>query len=169
MNNTKQNIAPFVCGFGAAVLSIVPGLKSFTCCLIVPFAAFFSLFLEKKINKDEQLIDYRKAVTFGLLTGLFSALFSTLFDTLLTLLTHTNDFVVTLPDTLRLISDYQLGLFMDETINVLKSMAEQIKQTGFSAFYTFTILVSNLLINTVFGLIGGLIGMNYLNKKMSQQ
>jgi hypothetical protein len=53
----------------------------------------------------------------------------------------------------------------EETIKALKVMASDIKDSGFSGLYVVTILFSNLFTNTIFGLIGGLLGMNYLNKK----
>lgn len=163
--NSKKYISPLVCGFGAAVLSIVPGFKAFACCLIVPLAAFFSLWLDRRINKISDNISLRQAVTFGLLTGLFSALFITAFDILMTFLTHSNDFATTLPQTEALLRDYNLGPLLDKSIGILKKMAEDIKNNGFSALYSFTMLVSNLIINTVFGLIGGLLGMSYINKR----
>jgi hypothetical protein len=165
LNPSKQYISPLVCGFGAAVLSIIPGLKPIACCLLVPFAAFFSLYLDQKINRQGEAVTSRKAVTFGLLTGLFAALFSTAFDILLTLVTSTNDFVEALPQTEALIRNYDLGLMAEETIKALKVMASDIKDSGFSGLYVVTILFSNLFTNTIFGLIGGLLGMNYLNKK----
>lgn len=165
--SSKQYISPLVCGFAAAVLSIIPGLKAFACCLIVPVAAFFSLYLYQKINRNKEVVTSRKAITFGLLTGLFAALFSTSLDALLTLITRTNDFVETLPNTEALMRDYNLGPIMEETIKVLKVMAADIKDSGFSALYLIAMLFSNLFTNTIFGLIGGLLGMHYLNKKLS--
>jgi uncharacterized membrane protein len=163
--SSKKYISPLVCGFGASVLSIVPGFKAFACCLIVPLAAFFSLWLDRRINKISDSISSRQAVTFGLLTGLFSALFITAFDILITFLTHSNDFAATLPQTEALLRDYNLGPLLDKSIDILKKMAEDIKDNGFSALYSFAMLISNLMINTVFGLIGGLLGMSYINKR----
>lgn len=83
----------------------------------------------------------------------------------MTFLTHSNDFAATLPQTEALLRDYNLGPLLDKSIGILKKMAEDIKNNGFSALYSFTMLVSNLIINTVFGLIGGLLGMSYINKR----
>jgi hypothetical protein len=165
----KQYISPFVCGFAAAVLSIIPGLKPVACCFIIPAAAFFSLYLDQKINRTREVITSRRAITVGLLTGLFAALFSTSFDMLLTLITHTNEFVETLPDTEALMKNYNLGPILEETIKALKVMASDIKNSGFSFLYLIAMLFSNLFTNTIFGLIGGLLGMNYLNKRTPGQ
>lgn len=165
---SNQYISPLVCGFAAAVLSIIPGLKPVACCLIIPAAAFLSLYLDQKINRNNESITSRRAITFGLLTGLFAALFSTAFDMLLTLITRTNDFVETLPETERLMRGYNLGLFMEETLKALKVMANDIKNSGFSVLYLIAMLFSNLITNAIFGLVGGLLGMNYLNKKRNK-
>jgi len=158
-------ISPLVCGFGAAVLSIVPGLKEISCCIIVPLTAVLSLYLDQKMRHVTEKVDSRNAVTFGLLTGVFAAIFLTFFDTILTLFTRTNDFVRALPATEALIRDYNLGNMMEETMKILRKIAADIKETGFSLLYTFMMLISNLITDTVFGLLGGLIGMNYLNRK----
>ncbi len=165
MTSSKIYISPLVCGFAAAVISIVPGLKPVACCLIVPAASFFSLYLDQKINKINKPITSRQAITFGLLTGLFAALFATSFDVLLTLITRTNEFVETFPETEKLIRNYNLGLLAEETIKALRSMLNDIKNSGFSILYLLAMLFSNLFTNTIFGLIGGLLGMNYLNKR----
>lgn len=166
--SSKSYISPLVCGFGAAVLSIVPGLKGIACCLIVPLAAFFSLYLDQKINKINMLISSRTAITFGLLTGLFAAVFSTSFDILLTLILRTNEFVQTLPNTEAVIRDFNLGPFIEETLSAFKKMSSDIKNYGFSVLYTIAILFSNLFTHTLFGLIGGLLGMNFLNKQLNK-
>jgi hypothetical protein len=162
---SKKYMSPLVCGFAAAVLSIVPGFKAFACCLIVPIAAFFSLYLERRINKNSDKISSRQAVTFGLFTGLFAALFATAFDILMTFLTHTNDFTSTLPQTEALLRSYDLGPLLDQSMHILKKMAADIKNYGFSTLYAVSMLMSNLITNSLFGLAGGLVGMSYLNKR----
>ena len=95
--SSKKYFPSLVCGFGAAVLTTVPGIKSFGFCLLVPAAAVLSLFLHQKVTGTNTDIDSGTAITFGILTGLFAAVFATFFDVLITFFTHTNDFVQTLP------------------------------------------------------------------------
>ncbi len=162
---SKKYMSPLVCGFSAAVLSIVPGFKAFACCLVVPLAAFFSLYLERRINKNSDKIISRQAVTFGLLTGLFAALFATGFDILLTFVTHSNDFTSTLPQTEAMLRSYNLGPLLDESMHILKKMSVDIKTYGFSTLYAISMLMSNLITNCLFGLVGALVGMYYINKR----
>ncbi len=163
--DNKKILPSLVCGFGAAVISTVPGVKNIGCCLIVPAAALISLFLDEKINHADPPIDLKKAVSFGILTGLVAAFFSTFFDLLLTFISHTNDYIDTLPQTESLIKSYNLGPLFDQTLKMLEAMAKQIKANGFSPLYTFMIFISNIFIDIIFGIIGGLLGMSYLNKR----
>jgi uncharacterized membrane protein len=161
----KKYLAPFVCGFGAAVLSIVPGFKAFACCLIVPAAALFSLHLDNKINKHNENVSSGKAIVFGLLTGIFSAVFVTGFDILITYFTKSNDFILSIRQTEELLQNYDLGSLLEHSMSIINSMADDIKTKGFSLLYSFLMLFSNLIINSIFGMIGGLLGMVYLNRR----
>jgi hypothetical protein len=155
-----------IAGFGAAVLSAVPFLKNFSCCLLIPTAAVVALFLDMKVNKNLERIDILKAIFFGLLTGFFATIFFVIFDLTITFLAKTNDFVESLPQTEILINQMNIGKFAEEPIKMMKSMAEDIKTSGFSILYTILMLISNFFINSFFGIIGGIIGMNILNRKM---
>jgi len=164
MNSNKY--LPFlVCGFGAAVLTTVPYIKSFTCCLIVPAAAFGSLFLNLKVNNISTPIVAKKAILFGFLTGLIAALFSSAFEILITYITHTNDFVETFPQTESLMRSLSLGSLLDQTIGLLNKMSKDILASGFSLLYAFAITFSNIIIYSIFGIIGGVIGMSVINKR----
>jgi Protein of unknown function (DUF4199) len=163
--NRNLIMPSLVCGFGAGVLTTVPGIKNVGCCLVVPFAAILSLYLDIRLNHSDIPINFKKAIAFGILTGLFAAIFSTFFDVLITYIAHTNDFVDTLPQTESLIKSYKLGALLDQTMGILQQMANNIKTYGFSPFYTFGIFVSNSFIDSIFGLLGGLIGMSFINRK----
>jgi hypothetical protein len=162
---SKKYISTLVCGFTAGVFSIVPGIKVFACCLIVPVAAIFSLYLDQRINQLTDSITGKKAVLFGLLTGVFSAIFASGFDIIITYFARTNDFVNSISQTEELLRDYNLGPLLDHSMEIINKMADDIKSKGFSLLYSIMILFSNLLINSIFGLLGGLLGMVFLNKK----
>jgi hypothetical protein len=164
MDNNKF-LPALVCGFGAAVLTTVPGIKDFGCCLVVPLAAVMSLYLDHRINKTELPIRGKKALIFGLLTGLFAAVFATFFDVLITYITHSNDFVNSLPQTEGMIQSSPLGPLLQQSLALLKQMAAQIKTNGFSILYTIAMLFSNMFIDSIFGILGGLLGMTFLNKR----
>lgn len=161
----KKYLPTFIAGFGAAVLSIVPGIKSFSCCLIVPGAAILALILDQRVNKNSERIAVRKAAMFGFMTGLFATFFITGLDVLITFITRTNDFIDALPQSESLIRELKFGPMAEESLKLMKQMAKQIQKTGFSPFYLFILFMSNFIINSIFGVIGGFVGMGLLNKK----
>ncbi|MGA7722810.1 MAG: hypothetical protein WCA84_16710 [Ignavibacteriaceae bacterium] len=166
--NQNKLLPSLVCGFGAAVLTTVPGVKNFACCLIVPTAAVISINLDHKINRSEFPIKAGQAILFGVMTGVFAALFSTFFDLLTTYLTRTNDFIEALPQTEDFIKQYKLDSLLSETMIIFKQMSKDINSYGFSIFYAFAMLVSNLCVNVIFGMIGGITGMSFFNKRKTK-
>ncbi len=165
--NSHKYFPPLVCGFGAAVLSTLPGVKSVGCCLVIPLAAWFSLILNEKINKVKPPVVVQNAFFFGFLTGFLAAIFTTGIDVLITLIMHTNDFVQTLPQTESVLQGWNLGGLWTETSSLLHRMSADIQSKGFSLMYTVAILFSNIIIDSIFGIIGGLIGMSIQNKRKS--
>lgn len=163
--NSKKYFPSLITGFGAAVISTIPELKSFVCCLIVPVAAFLSLYLYNKTMGDNQPIKLNRAISYGLITGLVAAFFTSLFDLLITFLTHSNELVTGLPQSEDFINQYKLGPLMDASIKLLKEMVKEIKSSGFSPLYAVMITISNFLVLSIFGIFGGLIGMSILNKR----
>ncbi len=161
----NKYIPTFIAGFGAAVLSIVPGIKSFSCCLIVPGAAILALILDRRVNKSYERIVIGKAIMFGLLTGIFASIFITALDVFITFITKTNDFIEALPQSESVIRDLNFGPMAEESLKLMKQMAKQIQSSGFSPLYLIILFSSNFITNTIFGMIGGLIGMGLLNKR----
>jgi hypothetical protein len=158
-------ISPLVCGFGAAVLTIVPGLKEIGCCLIIPFAAGLSLFLNQKANKSSHLISGKEAVTFGLLTGVFTALFATFFELIFTAIFFSNDFVKSLPELEIAFKSFAPQNLLDEVFKIYKQMSADIQTKGFSFGYSAYFFVATSLTSLIFGLLGGLLGMAFLNRR----
>lgn len=162
----KKYLSPFVCGFGAGVLQIVPIAKTFSCCFIMPLAAFLSLILDQKANKNFKKITMRKALIFGLMTGLYAALFGSLLDIIITLITKHNDIVAMFPELQRMITAFPLDEEMKkQVLNWFQNMRNDILQFGFSPLYTLSVIVNNLIINSIFGIVGGLIGAQIINRR----
>jgi len=165
----NKYLPSIVTGFGAAVLSTIPGIKNLNCCLIIPAAAFLSIYLYNKSTGNDSPIKLNKALSYGLLTGLIAALFSSLFDILITYITHSNDLVVGLEQTQEMMQELKLGTLIDASMEILRTMVKEIEVTGFSALYTVMITISNFFIFSIFGMLGGLLGMAVLNKRNRPQ
>jgi hypothetical protein len=165
----NKYLPSIVTGFGAAVLSTIPGIKNLNCCLIIPAAAFLSIYLYNKSTGNDSPIKLNKALSYGLITGLIAALFSSLFDILITYITHSNDLVVGLEQTEEMMQELKLGSLIDASMEMMRTMVKEIEATGFSALYTVMITISNFFIFSIFGMLGGLLGMAVLNKRNRPQ
>lgn len=161
----KRFLPALVCGFAASVLSTIPGLKSFSCCLIIPAAAYFSLLLDIKINRFSASIILSKAVAFGLLTGLFASFFSTGFEVLITYITRTNEFVETLPELNNMLKVYLANPIFAQTMSLFTRIQQEITQYGFSFLYLAFYLLNTIVVDIIFGIVGALFGMHFINKK----
>jgi len=154
-----------VCGFGAAVLTTIPGLESFACCLLVPIASLISVRLYYKANHEMAKLSTSSGVILGLLTGLFAAGFASIFEILLTYITKTNDLVVGYPQAEKVIRNLNLGNATKESLEMLRKMISEIQTQGFSFLYTIIITFSNVLTYSIFGMLGGVIGTALLNRR----
>lgn len=166
----KKYISPFICGFGAGVLQVVPVAKSFACCFIIPLAAFISLYLDLRANPTTEFLKAKKGLIFGLMTGLFAALFGSFFDIMITLITKNNDIVATFPELQKMVQGFPLS---DELKSVVLKLFTEVRNDilkyGFSLLYTFSVIINNLVINSIFGMLGGLIGVQIINNKLKNQ
>ena len=167
--NYNKYLPSIVTGFGAAVLSTIPGIKNLNCCLIIPAAAFLSLYLYHKSTGNDPPIQLNNALSYGLITELIAALFSSLFDILITFITHSKDLIAGLEQTEEMMHELKLGALMDASMEIMRTMVKEIEATGFSALYTVMITISNFFIFSIFGMLGGLLGMAVLNKRNRPQ
>lgn len=162
----KKYLSPLIVGFGAGVLSIVPVAKSFGCCLIIPVAAFIALLLDQKANNNYSKLEIKQGVIFGLLTGIYAALFGTIFDFFITFITKNNDIVATYSELQKVITQFPISdELKDNVMSMLGGVVESIRTTGISLVYTFSVLVNNLILNSIFGMLGGIIGVQILNSR----
>jgi hypothetical protein len=67
-----------------------------------------------------------------------------------------------------MIADFPLELtqeMKDEILKLMTTVRDQITETGFSLLYSISVIFSNLFIDTIFGIIGGLVGAQILNNR----
>jgi len=161
----KKYLPALVSGFGAAVLTTIPGAESFACCLLVPIASGVSITLYKKSQPGILKIETGTGLMLGFLTALFAAIFASSFEILITYLTRTSDLSVSMPQAEQLIREMNLGTAAEESIEILKQMITDIQTTGFSFLYSVLITLTNLISYTIFGLLGGLVATAIINKR----
>jgi predicted membrane protein len=161
----KKYLSALVCGFGAAVLTTIPGIESIACCTLVPVAAGLSIFVYKKSQPDLAKITTGTGIFIGVLTGVIAALFASGLEIIITYITRTSDIVVSLPQAEQVVRDMNFGPAAEESFKLLKLMVEEIQTQGFSLLYTLLITISNLITYSIFGLLGGIIGTALINKR----
>lgn len=165
-DNLKKYTASFVAGFGASVIRVVPILKSLFFCFLIPAAAFISILLEKKASKTEGKIETRRGVLLGLMTGVYAAIFYTIFETFITFVTNSNDFVLTFPEFQSFLADFLADSPLhDEIIKIMGSIVDDIQNRGFSFLYSFSVFFNSMMMDSIFGALGGLVGVHIINRK----
>lgn len=164
----KKFLPALVCGFGAAVLSIVPAVKALSCCLFVPVAGGMAVYLYNRTTPSPDKLNVQTILLIGLFTGLVAAFFTTAFDLILTYTARTNDFVKYLPESEAAMRELGFGAAMEQTIKIFRNIAADIEKTGFSSVYAGIMLFSNLIIDTIFALLGAFVGMTLINKQKHQ-
>jgi hypothetical protein len=166
----KKYLAALICGFGAGVLQIVPLVKNFSCCMILPLTAFISLLLDQRATKNFEKIPMKKALLFGLFTGLFAALFGSVLEILITFISRHNDVIASFTDLQRIFQNLPLSEeIKKEVLNIFQSVREDILKNGFSILYTFSVIVNNFIVNSIFGSVGGLVGAQIINSRLNNQ
>jgi hypothetical protein len=162
----KKYIAPLITGFAAGVLSVVPVLKSLGCCLMLPLAAYFSIYLDIKANGNHLNLTIQKGIVFGLITGLTAAITGTFFDFAITFITHQNDIITSFAQLQAALNSFPIDEKTKvEVIAILTRVVENIRVNGFSAFYTLSLFFSSLFTDIIFGMLGGIIGVQILKRK----
>lgn len=162
----KKFLPSLVSGFGAGVLSVVPIIKTFACCLIIPAAATLSILLYQRAENVDEKIETGKAIFLGVFTGIFAALFATTFEVVITLFTKQNDLIAAFGNMQQMINSFPLDdQLKQEVIDLINIVVTELKTSGFSVIYSFTLLFNNLVINSIFGLAGGVIGLQIINAK----
>jgi hypothetical protein len=162
----KKLLPAIVAGLVIGIVEIIPFIKSLTCCILVPFAVYYAMNLEVKGNKKATPFTLAEGIRLGILTGIFGAFFAVFLDSFLTFILRSNDFVAAFPQMEAFIQSFGVPeQTKKEVLAMLQSIVEEIKTTGISIVYSFSMLISNLIFNTILGLLGGLIGVKFINKK----
>jgi len=164
----KKYLSALVCGFGAAVLTTIPGIQTIACCFLVPIASAISIFLYKKSEPSLTKINTGTGIFLGLLTAIFAAVFASSFEIIITYITKTSDLIASMPQAEKVVKDMNLGPAADESIYMLKHMASDIQSKGFSSLYVLLITVTNLITYSIFGMLGGLMGTAIINRRNIQ-
>ena len=166
--NRHYILPALVCGFGVSVFSAFPALEGIICCLLLPAATYISIILYQKSSGDTTTVETNTALLIGLLTGLFAAIFSSAIDILITYISKNSPLIEAIPTTEEMMKNLNLGPAAENVMDMFRNIADEIRETGFSVFYTFYVLFSKLIVDVIFGIIGGLVSMMIINKRQKE-
>jgi len=161
----KKFLSALICGFGAAIPTAIQSMQGVACCLLVPFASGFAIFIYKKSQPDLLKINTGTGILIGVLTAIVAAFFASSFDVIITYITKSSEIISTLPQAEKLVKDMNLGTAADESLKILHKITDEIHTKGFSFYYTFLITITNFITYPISGIIGGIVGTAIINKR----
>lgn len=152
--------------YGALVIAgieMVPGLNFINacCCAGVLFGGFLSVFFyTQQLEPEKNLLTKNDCTEIGVWTGIYSAIFGTVMNLFVrlffgniaieTMLTIINRADIEIP--------YEINNMIDEALT-----------TGLTFFDIVISFISNLFINTIFSILGSLIGWSVFKDKYGQK
>ncbi|MCX8056846.1 MAG: hypothetical protein N3F03_04460 [Ignavibacteria bacterium] len=160
----KEKFLPaLVTGFSLAVISIVPILQVATCCLFAPLAGMFGLnmyYIQMK-SKEGFKLQNSDGFQIGFLIGIISGFFESIFQSLLILVSKDNPVY----DSIILLQRYLPNTPIPDA---LWNISNEIEDKRFSAALSLMIFFNATLINSIFAIIGSLLSISTIKKKMTR-
>jgi len=159
---SKRLLPALVCGFGVAVISIIPIIQAMNCCVFTPLAGGLGVYLVfKQSHGDEGFrLQTSEAMIMGLLIGLISGVFDAVFQSIIIAVSKTNP----VDDAIFIIKEY---VQITDIPNIILDMAKEIEEKRFSLVLTISIFFTNFIVNTIFAAIGGLIGISMIKRRFN--
>lgn len=162
MNTPSRLIPALVGGSIIGVLSTIPvlALGNCFCCMWILVGGAFSAVLYKRSLPDQSLMTAGDGAVQGLIAGIFGALFGTLLGYILMVFT-----------------DYRpeqefLKMFIENSEDVpseFEDMIDEIKNYEVLSMTSAVLkLIGSLIIDTLFGILGGLLGVGFSKTKKKQ-
>lgn len=162
MDNPPSKLVPaLIGGCVMAILSNVPivNMGNCLCCMWVILGGFIAAYLYQKDLPEGQPFNPGDGAIIGLLAGVFGALFGTLISVLFMAIGDFHPFNQIMEGLL----DYRGDLSAE-----LEQILEDIQYgEGFTPFFVVMALFFSLIIDCIFGLLGGIIGAAVFKKKNS--
>jgi hypothetical protein len=162
----KKYYPILIAGFIGGIASVIPIFKSLSCCLVIPIISVLALYFEMKSTSRNEPFKLKEGITIGFFTGISSAFLGLIFDVFITLVTHSNELVLGYPQMNEMLNTFPVDeLTKKQASEMIKNVVQQIQNNGFSLTYVFAMLVNGLMSNSIFGIIGGIVGVRILNNK----
>lgn len=162
--NSPNRITPII--YGTAVMTLIAvfpvlNLINVFCCAGIILGGYAGVYTYwKQLQNTGQALTTKDGGMIGILCGILSAVFVTGFGLLLSLFSETNPM-------LEIMSTFDdIGFQMPpEMSQYLDKFSNEYNEHGFSPTITLFSFISNIVLYPLFGSIGAILGVSYLNKK----
>lgn len=162
--DSPNKITPIIYGTATMTLIAMLPVLSFInifCCAGIIAGGFVGVYTYWKQVKDTgATVTTKDGGMIGILCGILSAVFVTGFGLLISLFSNSNPMIDVMS------SFDELGFQMPpEMTQYLEKFSDEFNEHGFSPTITIFSFISNMILYPLFGSIGAILGVQFLNKK----
>ncbi len=162
--NTPNRILPIIYGTTAMTLiAIVPvlNLVNVFCCAGIIAGGFIGVYTYwRQLHNSGLFLTTKDGGMIGILCGILSAIFVTGFGVLISLFSSTNPML----EVMKAFDD--MGFQMPPgMMQYLEKFSTEFNEHGFSPTITIFSFITNIILYPLFGSIGAILGVSFLNKK----
>lgn len=162
--NTPNRIIPIIYGTSVMTLIAVFPLLNFInvfCCAGIMAGGYVGVYTYwKQLQNTGLALTTKDGGMIGILCGILSAIFVTGFGLILSLFSETNPML----DIMKTIDDIGIQT-PPEMSEYMDKFSNEYNEHGFSPTITIISFVSNIVLYPLFGSVGAILGVSYLNKK----
>jgi hypothetical protein len=162
--NSPNRITPII--YGTAVMTLIAvfpilNLINVFCCAGIILGGYAGVYVYwKQLHNTGLALTTKDGGMIGILCGILSAIFVTGFGLLLSLFSDTNPML----EIMKTFDD--IGFQMPpEMSQYLDKFSNEYNEHGFSPTITIFSFISNMILYPLFGSIGAVLGVSFLNKK----
>ena len=162
--NSPNRITPII--YGTAVMTLIAvftvlNLINVFCCAGIILGGYAGVYVYwKQLQNTGLTLTTKDGGMIGILCGILSAVFVTGFGLLLSLFSDTNPMIEIMK------TFDEIGFQMPpEMSQYLDKFSEEYSEHGFSPTITIFSFISNMILYPLFGSIGAILGVSFLNKK----
>ncbi|HMS34931.1 MAG TPA: hypothetical protein PKC91_12690 [Ignavibacteria bacterium] len=162
--NSPNRITPII--YGTAVMTLIAvfpvlNLINVFCCAGIILGGYAGVYVYwKQLQNTGLTLTIKDGGMIGILCGILSAIFVTGFGLLLSLFSDSNPMI----EIMKTFDD--IGFQMPpEMSQYLDKFSEEYNEHGFSPTITIFSFISNMILYPLFGSIGAILGVSFLNKK----
>ena len=166
--NSPNKITPII--YGTIVMTLVAvipllNLINVFCCAGIIFGGFIGVYTYwKQLHNTGMILTSKDGGMIGILCGILSAVFVTGFGLLISLFSNSNPML----DVMKAVDEMGVQV-PPEMTQYLEKFSNEFSEYGFSPTITIFSFICNLILYPLFGSLGAILGVSFLNKRNPPQ